>query len=192
MAPHTGSMTAQSVLINGTVGVGKTSTAAALGTLLAGRQISHAVVDLDETRRMWPSPPNDSFHHRLSMRNLAELSANYRAAGAQRLVLAGVAESRDHVTAVEQAIGGKISVVRLVAPGEVVDSRLRRRHEDDVDGLTWSLDRRGELHAILDAAGIDDFVVLSDGRRPAALAEEVFARLGWRDGAPEQRANGGS
>jgi len=174
-------MTAHSIFLNGTVGVGKTTAAAALGTLLSDRQIPHAVVDLDETRRMWPSPPSDRFHHGLSMRNLAALTANYREAGAQRFVLAGVVESRDHVTAVEEAIGGAITVVRLVAPGDVVDARLRRRHEDDVDGLTWSLDRRGELHTILDAADIDDFVVISDGRRPAALAEEVLARLGWRD-----------
>lgn len=172
-------MAAQNVFLNGTVGVGKTTTAAALSDLLVDRQIPHAVVDLDETRRMWPSPPGDRFHTRLSMKNLTALAANYRAAGARRLVLAGVVETRDHVTAVEQAIGGAISVVRLVAPGDVVSARLRQRHVYDVDGLAWSLKRRGELHTILEAADLDDQVVMSDGRLPAALAEEVFARLGW-------------
>ncbi|RUR01247.1 hypothetical protein [Labedella endophytica] len=168
-----------SVFLNGTVGVGKTTTSAALGDLLTARQVPHAVIDLDETRRMWPSPADDGFHFALSMRNLAALTENYRAAGAQRLVLAGVVESRDDVTAVERAIGGTISVVRLVAPGDVVDARLRGRHVHDTDGLTWSLARRGELHAILDAAGIEDHVVVSDGRPPAALADEIATRLGW-------------
>jgi adenylylsulfate kinase len=172
-------MVAHNVFLNGTVGVGKTTTAAALGNLLTEHHIPHAVVDLDETRRMWPSPAGDRFHARLSMQNLAALAANYRSAGAQRLVLAGVVESRDHVTAVERAIGDSISVVRLVAAGDVTDARLQQRDVYDVDGLAWSLERRGELHGILEAADIDDHVVVSDGRQPAALAEEIFARLGW-------------
>lgn len=172
-------MAAQSVFLNGTVGVGKTTTAAALSVLLIDRQVPHAVVDLDELRRMWPSPPDDRFHRALSMRNLAALTASYRAAGARRLVLAGVLESHDDVTAVEQAIEGGISVIRLVAPGAVVDARLTGRHGYDIDGLAWSLERRGELHAILDAADLDDHVVVSDGRPPALLAEEVLTLLGW-------------
>ena len=115
----------------------------------------------------------------LSMRNLAALTANYGSAGASRLVLAGVVESRNDVTAVEQAIGSAISVVRLVAPGDVVDARLQRRHGYDVDGLAWSLERRGELQTILDAADVDYHVIISDGRQPAALADEILARLGW-------------
>jgi len=117
-------------------------------------------------------PPGDRFNAVLSMRNLAAVTANYRAAGALRFVLAGVVESRNDVTAVEQAIGGTISVVRLVAPGDVIDARLQRRHVYDLDGLAWSLERRGELHTILDAAAIDDHVIISDGRQPAALAAE--------------------
>ena len=44
-------MTARALLLTGTVGVGKTSVAAAVGDLLRERQVANAVVDLDELRR---------------------------------------------------------------------------------------------------------------------------------------------
>jgi adenylylsulfate kinase-like enzyme len=40
-------------LINGTVGVGKTTVAEAVGDLLAGSGVSHAVLDLDWLRQPW-------------------------------------------------------------------------------------------------------------------------------------------
>jgi adenylylsulfate kinase len=78
-------MATQTVFLNGTVGVGKTMVAAALSELHTGRQILHAVIDIYEMRRMRPSSTGDTFHQGLSMRNLAALTANYRAAGAQEL-----------------------------------------------------------------------------------------------------------
>ena len=44
-------MTARALLLTGTVGVGKTSVAAAVGDLLRERRVANAVVDLDELRR---------------------------------------------------------------------------------------------------------------------------------------------
>ena len=172
-------MTLDTVLLNGTVGVGKTTTAYAVGKLLARKKVPHAVIDLDEPRRMWPSPPGDRFHRALSMRNLTALAAGYQEAGAERLVLAGVVETHRDVSAIQEAVGGPLAVVRLVASGDITDDRLRGRHVRDEEGLSWSLKRRGELHAILDSAGLDDHVVPSDGRLPATLAEEVAELIGW-------------
>ena len=83
-------MTPAALLLNGTVGSGKTAVADALGDLLADREIPHAVIDLDWLRRAWPSPPGDPFNHAMTLRNLTAVATNFLAAGAERLVLAGV------------------------------------------------------------------------------------------------------
>jgi len=80
-----------SVFLNGTVGVGKTTLAAALSAI---ESETHAVLDLDEIRRLYPSPATDRFNHELELENLRDLAANFRRAGARRLILAGVIEER--------------------------------------------------------------------------------------------------
>jgi adenylylsulfate kinase-like enzyme len=47
----------RALLLTGTVGIGKTTVAVAVGDLLREREVANAVVDLDELRRAWPSPP---------------------------------------------------------------------------------------------------------------------------------------
>lgn len=84
----------RALLINGTVGAGKTSVAEALGDLLAQAGIANAVIDVDWLRRSWPEPPGDPFNGAITLRNLRAVARNYREAGALRLVLAGVVESR--------------------------------------------------------------------------------------------------
>ena len=49
-------MSPRALLLTGTVRVGKTTVAAAVGDLLRERQVANAVVDLDELRRAWPAP----------------------------------------------------------------------------------------------------------------------------------------
>jgi broad-specificity NMP kinase len=44
------------VFIDGTVGVGKTSAGEALSALQADTDHSHAFIDIDTVRRLWPSP----------------------------------------------------------------------------------------------------------------------------------------
>nr|WP_220093533.1 zeta toxin family protein [Flexivirga caeni] len=46
----------RTLLITGTVGAGKTTTAYAVGDLLRARELPHAVIDLDELHRLWPAP----------------------------------------------------------------------------------------------------------------------------------------
>jgi adenylylsulfate kinase-like enzyme len=83
----------RALFLNGSVGAGKTTTAEAVGRLLGRRSVPHAVIDLDWLRCAWPSPERDPFNHELELRNLTAVAANYRAAGAQLLVLAGVISS---------------------------------------------------------------------------------------------------
>ena len=150
---------ARALIINGTVGVGKTSVANAVGDLLRQAQVHNAVIDVDGLRQAWPAPPGDRFNVGLAMRNLTAVTDNYVRAGMTRFVLASVLETetdrRDH----EAALGMPVTVGRLVADPSLVHERLHRRHEHDADGLAWHLARSPELATILDAARVYDFCV---------------------------------
>ncbi|CAA9287539.1 MAG: hypothetical protein AVDCRST_MAG48-243 [uncultured Friedmanniella sp.] len=172
-------MTCRALLLTGTVGVGKTTTADAVGDRLRTLGVGHAVVDLDELRRCWPAPADDPFHTALTLRNLTALSRAYRDAGAERLVLAGVCESRADRGRHAEALGVPLQVVRLLASADVVAPRLHDRHLDDQEGLAWHLHRRGELDAVLDAADVADALVRVDGLGRAEVAEAVLEAAGW-------------
>ncbi|MET8677084.1 hypothetical protein ABZW18_05655 [Streptomyces sp. NPDC004647] len=127
----TGRESPRALLISGTVGVGKTSVADAVGDLLTDREIPHAVIDLDWLRRCWPTPPNDRFNSAMELRNLRCLSHNFLDAGAVRLVMAGVVEDRGGLDRYRQAIGVDLTVCRLRVELPVVHQRLARRHEGE-------------------------------------------------------------
>ncbi|MEV6635421.1 hypothetical protein AB0M54_32185 [Actinoplanes sp. NPDC051470] len=169
----------EALLINGTVGSGKTSTADALGDLLAGDEVPHAVIDMDWLRRAWPSPPGDPFRSDLALRNLAAVAANFREAGARRLVVAGVIEERDERDDYQAALGLPLRVCRLRVDLATVRDRLIRRHTGDDAGLRWHLDRSGELDAILERAGTEDFVVDAGDRPVAGVAAAIRKAAGW-------------
>lgn len=175
----------RALVVNGTVGVGKTSTARAVGELLrttGAGGVPHAVVDVDQLREVWPSPPGDRFAEWVALANLAAVCATYRAAGAHRLVLAGVVETLDERRRLEDALGVPVVLVRLRADPARLQERLRSRHVDDVDGgasLAWHLERCGELHAVLESAAVDDAVVDVDGLDRLAVARAVLTAAGW-------------
>ncbi|EKC99170.1 hypothetical protein A1Q2_06574 [Trichosporon asahii var. asahii CBS 8904] len=147
---------ARTIFLNGTVGSGKTTTATAIGSVLEERQIPHAVIDIDQLSTRWPSPADDPFDFRLTLANVISVAANYRAAGVQIVVLAGVIETMHQLRQYEEGlgVGGAIfDHVMLVAPPSVVKQRLLARHEDE-DELQWHVKRAPELAMILDSAGL--------------------------------------
>lgn len=161
----------RALMLIGAVGVGKTSTADALGDELEERGVPGAVIDLDAIRRGWPAPPGDRFNNAIELANLRDVTQNYREAGAEVLVAAGVIEERAARSRYEEAMGAPLTVVRLVAPRELVRSRLRHRHELDPEALTWHLDRFDELTRILDAAAVEDMAIqVAEDTRATARA----------------------
>jgi adenylylsulfate kinase-like enzyme len=136
---------ARAVLITGTMGVGKTTVAEALGELLAQRGVANAVIDMDSLRQAWPSPPEDPFNMRLALRNLANVSAKYVGAGVTRLVLAGVIEASSERRAYESALDMPLTVVRLRGDLDAIRHRLEHRHGDNPPALQWHLQRAPAL-----------------------------------------------
>lgn len=173
----TDGMHEHALFLNGTVGSGKTTTAAAVGALLAERGVPHAIVDLDALRNAWPAPADDPFNNALELANLRAVAANARAAGAQVLVLAGVIEEAAAVPLYRDAVGPSLpfTVVRLTVDPAVAERRLRARHGDDADELAWHLHRFGQLDAVLDLARIPGPLVVTTARSPREVAEEVVA-----------------
>lgn len=170
---------AASLLITGTVGVGKTTVAEAVGGLLVDQRVPHAVVDLDQLRRSWTRPDGDRFNHAMELRNLRSVAANYRAAGALRLVLAGVIEQRSDRQDYARAVGCAVTVVRLQADPNVLADRLRDRHRNDPDALARHLARAPELAGVLDQAQVADADVDTTGRPIHDVATDVLVAAGW-------------
>jgi hypothetical protein len=169
-----------SVLLNGTVGSGKSTVAAALGDLARRHGVANAVIDLDELRRAWPAPDDDPFHLELLLANLTAVVANDRRAGIDRFIVAGVIEDRADVARYRQALQSDGAlVVRLDVDDATLRHRLHSRHEGRPEELGWHLHRVGELAAILDGAGVDDLVLDAAGVSAEELAERVWAAAGW-------------
>ena len=173
----------QALLLSGTVGAGKTTTAEAVGDLLQERGVPGAVIDLDGLRRCWPSPPGDRFNNTVELANLTAVARTYREAGAERLVLAGVVEVPGARAAYEQAVGAPLQVCRLHVDLAVVQQRLLRRHAGRDAELRWHLDRSAELDAVLASAGVEDFVVDATALPVPEVAAAVMRGAGW-DGDP--------
>ena len=91
------------VFLNGTVGAGK-STWAALSVLMTESGRHHAVIDLDHIRRAWPAPRGDRFNPELELLNLRDLVVNYRNAGIEHFILAGVVEQATEAPRYEAAL----------------------------------------------------------------------------------------
>jgi adenylylsulfate kinase len=170
------------VVLNGTGGSGKTTTAEALAALLVRHGVPRAVVDIDAVRQLWPSPPDDPFQQSIAVANVSAVARNYREAGASRLVLAGVVESMEDLDGLRQAVAPwELAVCRSVVDPEVAAHRLRSRHAPDVVdwSLEWHLNRSPVLARILDGVAVDDWTVdVTDDSR-AQVAEQVATYLGW-------------
>lgn len=167
------------LLLTGTVGAGKSTTARHVGELLAERGVPHAVVDLDELRRSWPAPPGDPFQQDLELENLRAVAAVYRRRGAVRLVLAGVLEDREARARYAEAVGTPLVVCRLRLDVPAVRDRLDARHAGYPSVLAWHRHRAGELHDVLEAARVEDHVVDVAGQTPAEVAAAVLRAVGW-------------
>ncbi|MFE6761718.1 hypothetical protein [Streptomyces sp. NPDC057689] len=167
------------LLLNGTVGVGKTTVAEAVGDLLANAGVPHAVVDLDWLRKLWPALPGDRFNFGMLLRNLQSVTDHYLDAGAKRLVLAGVVEDQDQRKLLADAVGVELAVCRLQAELSITHQRLARRHDSEPEALQWHLNRSGELDGILRRSAVDDFTIDVGTDSVTDVAVSVLRAAGW-------------
>ncbi len=175
---------ARCLVLNGTVGVGKTTTADVIGDRWRDAGVPGAVIDVDRLRWCWPAPPDDPHNGRLGLENLALVAANYVRHGARRLVLADVIEDASGRRRQAETLGLPVTVIRLIADPDLIETRLRERHRHDADpaDLAWHLHRIRELAAIQESAAADDAVIDITGLAPDEVVDAVLAATGWDEG----------
>lgn len=166
------------LVVNGSVGSGKTSVAAAAARLLEQRGVPHAWVDVDALCQVWPAPDGDPYATAVAFRNLEAVARTFAAAGYRHVVVPRVVEDPADRERYEAAFdGADVRIVRVTAPEAVRTARLVARGPAG-SSRDWHLARTVELEALLGAAGVDDAVVVND-RRPEDAAAEVLAAAGW-------------
>jgi hypothetical protein len=122
--------------------------------------------------------PTRALNLELELQNLAAVATNFRNAGVEILILAGVIEVAAIRARYEAALGVPLTVCRLVVPLPLLRSRIVARHRAGAD-RDWHFARTGELGAILQAAQVDDLVVAVDDEPPDVVAARVLAAVGW-------------
>ncbi|HET6977669.1 MAG TPA: hypothetical protein VFI24_15165 [Pyrinomonadaceae bacterium] len=156
--------------------MGKSSVLGELHDILSNEKSPHGCVERDALGYSWPA--QGRFNEVLVERNLACLVGNFLEAGATRLVIAGVIESREDLAVYSRCIpNAEIQVCYLTADLELRRERLRLRETGA--GLEWHLDRTAELDPILDKAELEDFRVENGARPLREVALEVLRRAGW-------------
>jgi hypothetical protein len=168
-------MLADSLVVRGPVGIGKSTAVWLLNELLIDAQVPHAALDLDWLGAAWPQFGTWNLDTRYA--HAALLAQSYRAMGVRHFVVCNVVETPEGVERLRTALGAdRLAVCRLSAPLEVVEARLRGR--ESVETLRWFLERAAVLDAQLAADGLDDFVV--DATRPArVIAHELLQVMDW-------------
>lgn len=163
------------LVIGGRSGVGKTTVAHALHAQLRDDDVRHAVIEGDTLDLAWPPP----WEHRLSMRNLAAVWANYRDLGYRRLVYTNtvaVLEADELAAAMGDA--PLVTAVLLTAEDSVANRRLGLR-ESGAE-LVAHRERSAVAARRLDEDAAPPVRRLAtDGRSPDEVAAAIRGLVGW-------------
>ena len=174
-----GERAAEAVLITGAYGTGKSSLAAQIADMLEARGLRYAALDLDWLAWGYPGSEEASAEHRMMMKNLAPVVANYHEAGVRFFVLAGAFTERWELEDLIAEFPCRLRLVRLEVPPEVIEERLHGgidagRH-DELRALTGQVARTP-------VPGVDE---LNRVERPAARGDghrvSSTGSAGWSD-----------
>ncbi len=171
------------LVINGTMGAGKTTVAAAVGDLLRERGARYAFIDGDALCQTEPPPDDDRFNQRLLFANLTAMAPQYFHAGYGLIVISQVVEDtedRDRYATAFASDGGPadVTIVRVSASEATRMARIDQR-EPEGYWRDFGRARSAELEDILDDLQLDDAVVANDERDRLETAAEVLDAAGW-------------
>jgi len=167
------------LVVNGSIGAGKTKTAGAAFDVLAERGVRCAMIDGDYLCQASPNAPGAAFNQGLYFQNLAAVAPVYRSAGYGVMVIARVVEDpQDRGRYGEAFDTTDVVFARVTAPEEERKARIVHRDLDPA-WHEWGHARTVELHAVLEEVQLDDVVVNNAGRSPKETAEELLSLVGW-------------
>jgi predicted ABC-type ATPase len=176
--------------ICGASGVGKSTVGWAVRTRVTATGVKTAYVDLDQIGFCSPVPPDDPERHALKAANLGAIWPNFRAAGAERLIVSGVVDAQDDVATYRDAVPGtRLTICRLRARADTLCERINLRGSgggppipgDEIRGLPPEVLARLAADAVeeaaaLDRGGIGDVCVDTDGLSVTEVAQAVLSR----------------
>ncbi len=174
------------LLLTGPAGVGKSTLSWEVSALLSAADLPHATVETDELDRIFPLPTSDQLDRLrpsmtdISEANLAGIWQNYAALGCEHLIMTGVMTSLDDARSwIIRAIpAATFTVVRLRAENDTLLDRLRQRETSS--GLESQIERTMQQAEQMSREQQPDIIELvTDGKAPQVLAEEVLARIEW-------------
>lgn len=166
------------LLLTGPVGAGKTSVLGEISHVLSARGVAFAAVEMDALSDYSPRPATDPYGTDVALRNLRVLWPNFRAAGAERLVLSHHVRTEDDLERLLEVLpGAQVTVVRLRAPVQALQNRVRQRELGS--GLDWHVARAAEAALLFDESRISAIVVEVADKTVSWLAEEILLLAGW-------------
>ncbi|MDE0571974.1 GNAT family N-acetyltransferase [Demequina sp. B12] len=172
------------LVINGTMGAGKTTTAAAIHDILTERGARAAYIDADSLCQATHAPADDPYHQGLLFDALTGAASAFRKRGIGLMVVPRVVEDagdRDRYArafATADAGPADVSIVRVTAAQEERFARLDAR-EPEGYWQEFARHRTVELEASLNALALDDAVVSTDIRDRLDVAARVLDAAGW-------------
>lgn len=171
------------LVVNGTIGAGKTSVAEGAFDTLAARGARAAMIDGDFLCQAEPAAVDVPFNQELLFANLAAVAPVYRRFGYGYMVIARVVEDpedRDRYAHAFAAHGQPAEVIigRVTAPEAVRKQRILLR-DLDPSWQQWGHARTVELESVLNDLSLDDAVVVNADRSPEDSAGELLSLIGW-------------
>lgn len=168
------------IFLNGSYGVGKSSTLDHIADLLAASGQPFSLMDVDWYHRSWPPADFDQGNKIIEAQNMATVWANFKTAGPRQLVISGVIECPEDLHRYSKALDLSVRPVRLVASPAVTETRLRGRYSDSqANTFDWHARRHQELSDRLVESDLDEAVIDTDTMRPIEVAMAVLAHFGY-------------
>ena len=182
-------MTLPILWLYGADAVGKSTVAWEIYDSLTSRGVGAAYVDTDYLGFCSPTPYDDPSP--LVAANLAAMWPNFKAAGAECLIVAGIVVTAEQRQRFEETIPeAELTLCLLRARAETLGERIMRRGRvegAESDGAATGLTSKGlreygasaaKFAALLDSQGIEDFAVDTDGVPVPEVARAVLAKVG--------------
>lgn len=171
------------LVINGTMGAGKTTTAAAVHDVLTAGGARTAFIDADYLCQADPPPPGDHFNQSILFDNLAAVAPVYRRHGYGLITIARVVEDPEDRERYARAFAGQggLAAVTIVRVTAEENTRLARIDAREPEGYWRDMGRARtvELEAVLDELDLDDALVTTDRTARLDVARQVLRAAGW-------------
>jgi hypothetical protein len=158
--------------ICGPAGVGKTTAAWQIYSSLTAAGIRTGFADIDQLGMCYPAPESDPGRYQMQARNLGAVAANFRAAGAQCMIVSGVVDPAGGMPA-SLMPAAALTLARLRADSSEIVRRLTGRTRSAEDEVAEAIKESLAEVAAFDASDFAD-VCLDITDVPAAEVPVVL------------------